>query len=102
MLLVLSLTACGFQNQSFDMQGKAGDIGDAMEHCRKFMTYLIPENAYVYIDEASSRETEEYYDIFLDIHDDKESGYGQCRVDKKGMIIYHVIREFRQQGRSFN
>ncbi len=100
-LLLVGVAGCGFQKQSFDMQGQVGDIGDAMEHCRRFMTHLLPADSYIYIDQASSRETEDHYDIFLDLHNHYEDGYGQCRVNKKGLIIYHVIRDFNERGRSF-
>jgi len=100
LLLTGLLSACG-QEKPFDLQGKAGGIGDAMEHCRAFMRHLLPDDAYVYIDSASSREATEYFDIFLDLQDRTQEGYAQCRVDKAGLIIYYVIREFRQKGRSF-
>jgi hypothetical protein len=94
------LTACG-QKQPFDLQGKPGDIGDAMEHCRAFMKHLLPDNTFIYIDSASSREAVEYFDIFLDLQDKTQDGFAQCRVNKRGLITYHAIREFRQKGRSF-
>ena len=100
-LFVGLLLGCGQQGH-FDMQGKAGDIGDAMEHCRAFVKHLLPDGTYVYIDAASSRETTEYYDIFLDLQDRTQEGYAQCRVNKRGLITYHAIREFRQKGRSFS
>lgn len=96
---LMLLVAC--QKETYNLQGRAGDIGDAMEHCRAFMNHLLPDDAYVYIDSLSSRETVEYFDIFLDLHDNDQSGYAQCRVNKQGLITYHVIREFRQKGRSF-
>jgi hypothetical protein len=94
------LTACG-QKDPFNLQGREGDIGDAMEHCRAFMRHLLPSDAYVYIDSASSRETVEYFDIFLDLQDKTQEGYAQCRVSKRGLITYHAIRQFRQKARSF-
>lgn len=101
LVVCIGLTACGFQKDSSKMKGKVGDIGEAMEHCRRFMKHLLPAEVFVYIDMASSRETEEYYDIFLDLHDKDQNGHAQCRVDKEGMIIYHAIRNFREKGRSF-
>lgn len=101
LLVSLSLTACGFQRDRSQLQGEVGDLGDAMEHCRRFVKNLLPAEVFVYIDTASSRENEEFYDIFLDLHDKDQDGYAQCRVDKKGLIIYHVIRDFREKGRSF-
>ena len=95
------LSACG-QKETFNLQGKAGDIGDAMEHCRAYMKHLLPNCTQVYIDSASSREAVEYYDIFLDLQDRTQDGYAQCRVNKRGLITYHAIREFRQKGRSFS
>lgn len=100
-LLTAVLSACS-KKEPFNLQGKAGDIGDAMEHCRAFMRDLLPEGSYVYIDSASSRETPEHFDIFLDLQDKTQEGYGQCRVNKQGLITYYVIREFRQKGRSFS
>tara|TARA_B100001063_G_C16547248_1_gene444275 strand:+ start:247 stop:579 length:333 start_codon:yes stop_codon:yes gene_type:complete len=100
-LLICAVSACN-QKQPYNLQGKAGDIGDAMEHCRAFMKDLLPDDAYVYIDSDSSRETPEHFDIFLDLQDKTQEGYGQCRVNKQGLIIYHVIREFRQKARSFS
>lgn len=100
-LLACVLSACN-QKKPYSLQGKAGDIGDAMEHCRAFMRDILPDGSYVYIDAASSRETTEHFDIFLDLQDKTQEGYGQCRVNKQGLIIYHVIREFRQKARSFS
>jgi hypothetical protein len=101
LLFTAFLSACS-QKEPFNLQGTAGDIGDAMEHCRAFMRDLLPDGSYVYIDSASSRETPEHFDIFLDLQDKTQEGYGQCRVNKQGLIIYHVIREFRQKSRSFS
>lgn len=95
----LLLTAC--QREQYNMQGVAGDIGDAMEHCRGLMKHLTERGTSVSIDTLSSRETAEYYDIYLDLSDRKQSGYGQCRVDMQGKIVYHVLRNFRQKSRSF-
>jgi hypothetical protein len=97
----LVLTACLFK-EPYELQGKAGDIGDAMEHCRAFLKHKLPSEAYIYIDSASSRETPEHFDIFLDLQDNDQEGYAQCRVNKRGLITYHAIREFRQKGRSFS
>jgi hypothetical protein len=88
--------------ESYELQGKAGDIGDAMEHCRGFIKYTLHDGAYIYIDSRSSRETEEYFDIFLYIQDSDQEGSAQCRVNKQGLIMYHSIREFSQKGRSFS
>jgi hypothetical protein len=100
-LLIGVLSACN-KKEPYSLQGKAGDIGDAMEHCRAFMRDTLPDGSYVYIDSASSRETPEHFDIFLDLQDKTQEGYGQCRVNKQGLITYHVIREFRQKARSFS
>lgn len=101
MAIAVSLCACT-NKEPYNLQGKAGDIGDAMEHCRAFINYLLPDEAFVYIDSASSREEVDFFDIFLDLHDSKQEGYAQCRVNKRGLITYHSIREFRQKGRSFS
>lgn len=93
---------CGLTKEPYDLQGKPGDIGDAMEHCREFLKHKLPDGTYLYIDSASSRETVEYFDIFLDLLDNDQEGYAQCRVNKRGLITYHAIREFRQKGRSFS
>ncbi|NRA23466.1 MAG: hypothetical protein HRU08_03140 [Oleispira sp.] len=94
------LAACD-SKEPYNLQGKAGDIGDSMEHCRAFLKHLLPSDAYVYIDSASSRETVEYFDIFLDIQDNEQEGHAQCRVNKRGLITHHSIRDFRQKRRSF-
>ena len=101
LLLAGFLSACG-QKETFDLQGRAGDIGDAMEHCRAFLKHKLPYGTYLYIDSASSRETVEYFDIFLDLQDSDQEGFAQCRVNKRGLITYYAIREFRQKGRSFS
>ena len=96
------LSGCELYKERYDLQGKAGGIADAMEHCRAFIRHLLPDGTYVSIDSASSRETVEHFDIFLDLHDQTQEGYAQCRVNKRGLITYHAIREFRQKGRSFS
>lgn len=101
-MVMVVLTAACLKKEEYNLQGKAGDIGDAMEHCRAFINYLLPDEAFVYIDTASSREEVEFFDIFLDLHDSKQEGFAQCRVNKRGLITYHSIREFRQKGRSFS
>jgi hypothetical protein len=54
------------------------------------------------VDSASSRETNEHFDIFFDLQDRDQEGYAQCRVNKRGLITFHAVREFRQKARSFN
>lgn len=95
------LSGCG-QRGPFNLQGKAGDIGDAMEHCRAFMNHLLPDGTFIYIDSASSREAADYYDIYLNLHDKAQEGFAQCRVNKRGLITFHAIREFHDKGRSFS
>lgn len=102
LLTCLVIAGCRLYKESYEMQGKAGDIGDAMEHCRAFMKHKLPDDTFIYIDTASSRETNEHFDIFFDLEDRDQEGYAQCRVNKRGLIIYNAVREFRQKGRSFN
>ena len=96
------VAGCRLYKDAYEMQGKAGDIGDAMEHCRAYTEYVLPNDAYVYIDNASSRETNEHFDIFLELQDNDQEGYAQCRVNKRGLITYHSIREFTLKARSFS
>ena len=99
--LMSTAILCGCQKAEYNMQGVAGDIGDAMEHCRGLMKHLTLKGTRVSIDALSSRETAEYYDIYLDLSDTKQDGYGQCTVDMQGKITYYVLRDFRQKSRSF-
>jgi hypothetical protein len=101
LIICVVLASCGLYREPYELQGKAGDIGDAMEHCRGFIKYTLHDGAYIYIDSRSSRETEEYFDIFLHLQDSDQEGFAQCRVNKQGLIMYHVIREFSKKGRSF-
>lgn len=101
LLAYIGLAACGLQKEPSKLQGKVGDLGEAMEHCRTFIKHLLPNDVFISIDTASSRETSEHYDIFLDLHDKDQDGHAQCRVNKQGLIIYHAIRNFREKGRSF-
>lgn len=91
----------GCQKAEYNMQGIAGGIGDAMEHCRGLMKHLTLHGTQVSIDTLSSRATADYYDIYLDLSDSKQTGYGQCTVDMQGKITYYVLRDFRQKSRSF-
>ena len=102
LLTCFILASCRLYKEQYEMQGKAGDIGDAMEHCRAYIKYVLPADAYVYIDTASSRETNEYFDIFLDLQDNDQEGYAQCRVNKRGLITFHAIREFTLKAQSFS
>jgi len=102
LLTCFILASCRLYKEQYEMQGKAGDIGDAMEHCRGYIKYVLPADAYVYIDTASSRETNEHFDIFLDLQDNDQEGYAQCRVNKRGLITYHAIREFTLKAQSFS
>ena len=85
----------------YDMQARVGDIGDAMEHCRGYISYVLDGDVMIHIDQISSREETEYYEIFLELQDVTQEGWAQCRVSKEGTIIYHKIRDFTRQGRSF-
>ena len=76
------------------MQGKVRGIGDAMEHCRAYMSYLFPDSTFVSIDSESSREVVGYYDIFLVLDRNVQEGFAQCRVNKSGLITYHSVRQF--------
>lgn len=103
-LVGAGLSGCdyqGYQKDKSKLQGDVRDLGEAMEHCRRFMKHLLPPGVFVYLDSASSRETSEYYDVFLDLHDSTQNGYAQCQVNKQGLIIYHAIHNFSEKGRSF-
>jgi hypothetical protein len=102
LIICCVLASCGLYREPYELQGKAGDIGDAMEHCRSFIKYTLHDGAYIYIDSRSSRETEGYFDIFLHLQDSDQEGSAQCQVNKKGLIMYHSIREFDKKGRSFS
>ncbi|MGK0247438.1 MAG: hypothetical protein ACI910_000160 [Oleispira sp.] len=102
LIICVVLASCGLYREPYELQSKAGDIGDAMEHCRGFIKYTLHEKAYIYVDSRSSRETKEYYDIFLHLQDSEQEGFAQCRVNKQGLITYHSIREFGGRGRSFS
>ena len=102
LLICMVLAGCGLYKEPYELQGKAGDIGDAMEHCRRFIKYTLHDEAYIYIDTRSSRETNEHFDIFLHLQDNDQEGFAQCRVNKQGLITYHSLPEFRQKGRSFS
>jgi hypothetical protein len=80
LLACMVLASCRLYKEQYEMQGQAGDIGDAMEHCKGYIKYVLPNDAYVYIDQASSRETSEHFDIFLELLDNDQEGYAQCRL----------------------
>ena len=100
-IICFVLVGCNLYKERYDLQGKAGGIGDAMEHCRAFIEYTLHDEAYVYIESRSSRETKEYFDIFLTVQDSDQEGHAQCRVNKQGLITYHSIRNFNVKGSSF-
>jgi hypothetical protein len=102
LIFCVILASCGLYKESYELQGKVGDIGDAMEHCRGFIKYILHDEAYIYIDSMSSRETKDYFDIFLHLQDSDQEGFAQCRVNKQGLITYHSIREFSKKGRAFS
>ena len=98
--LAMGCSACVKPND-FDLQGDVDTLGDAMSHCRAYTTHEMPQGTRISLDEYSSRETREYYDIYFDLSDSSQSGYAKCRVDKSGMITYLGTRDFRRKSRSF-
>ena len=88
-------------HNNYELQGDVDTIGDAMSHCRAYTIHSMPEGTRVSLDEYSSRETREYYDIYFDLTDATQSGYAKCRVDKSGLITYLGTRDFRKKSRSF-
>lgn len=99
--LVIGCSAC-VKPSEFDLQGDVDTLGDAMSHCRAYTTHEMPEGTRISLDEYSSRETHEYYDIYFDLSDSHQSGYAKCRVDKNGLITYLGTRDFRRKSRSFS
>ena len=98
---LLSLGACAEIFERFNMKAEVSGIGDAMEHCQAFMEHLLTEDVQVFVDEKSTRETVEHYDVYFHLYDEKQEGWAQCRVNMRGEITYHSIRDFRIKGRSF-
>lgn len=99
--LVLLCSACMKKNK-YEMQADVDDLGDAMSHCRGYTQFLMPKGTLITLDEWSSRETLQYYDVFFELTDSKQTGYAKCRVNKTGLITYHGTRDFRRQSRSFS
>lgn len=98
-LVVVLLTGCN--QHDYNMQANVDTLGDAMSHCRGYTRFMLPDEARMSLDELSSRETPEYYDIFFDVSDASESGHAKCRVDKTGLIIFYQTYGYRQRSRSF-
>lgn len=96
------IIASGCQKAEHNPQGDVDTIGDAMSHCRQYTKAVLPEGTLIALDEWSSRETREYYDIYFDVSDSTQTGYAKCRVDKMGLITYHGTRDFRTKSRSFS
>ncbi len=97
---VIFVSGCNLMEP--DPQGDVDTIGDAMSHCRQYTKEVLPEGTMIALDEWSSRETREYYDIYFDVSDATQTGYAKCRVDKMGLITYHGTRDFRTKSRSFS
>jgi len=101
LLLTILLNSCSELFERFEMRADVAEIGDAMEHCKSFMEHILSEDVQVFIDEKSTRETVEHYDIYLLLYDAEQEGWAQCRVNHRGEIIFHAIRDFQEKGRSF-
>lgn len=101
LLLAFMLNSCSDMFERFDMRADVQEIGDAMAHCKRFMEHILAADVQVFIDEKSTRETVEHYDIYLLLYDAEQEGWAQCRVNHRGEIIFHAIRDFEQKGRSF-
>jgi len=101
--LILAATFLSGCNQvQYDPQGDVDTLGDAMSHCRAYTKAVLPQGTRIALDELSSRETREYYEIFFDVSDANQTGYAKCRVDKYGLITYHGTRDFRTRSKSFS
>ena len=100
-LSLVGLTACSELFEKFDMQADVREMGDAMEHCQRFMDHLLTDDVQIFVDKRSTRETIEHYDIYFHLYDEKQEGWAQCRVNMRGEITHHAIRDFRMKGRSF-
>ena len=98
-LTLVMLAACS--REPYIMQAEVREMGDAMEHCKGFMKHLLPDDAQIHIDDRSSRETVEHYDVYFKLYDAKQEGWSMCRVNMAGLITYQAVHEFRQKGRSF-
>ena len=100
MVLAIGCNAC-MNSNDFNLQGDVDTLGDAISHCRAYTTPEMPPGTRIALDEFSSRETHEYYDIYFDVSDSSQSGYAKCRVDKSGLITYLGTRDFHRKSKSF-
>ena len=95
------ISGCELYKEHYNLQGKAGDIADAMEHCRALMEFNLHEGTYIYFDTASSRETTEFFEIFLHLQDSTQEGFAHCQVNKQGLITGYAVRDFAEETKSF-
>ena len=95
------ISGCELYKEHYNLQGKAGDIADAMEHCRALMEFNLHEGTYIYFDTASSRETTEFFEIFLYLQDSTQEGFAHCQVNKQGLITGYAVRDFAEETKSF-
>lgn len=93
LLPLAMLTAC-----DNSLQGRVHDIGDAIEHCRTYARKTLPNDVVISVDQLSTRENREYYEVFLNIQNRTRRGYAHCQIDMDGLIVDFTTPGFRQKG----
>ncbi|GGY58400.1 hypothetical protein GCM10011297_33870 [Bacterioplanes sanyensis] len=97
LILLSQLTGC---MRDPERMANIRDIGDAINHCRRYTEQVMPADTAVAIDRLSTRENADGYDIYLRVSDKNNNGWVRCQVDEDGYIDSHRIYGMRHEGPS--
>lgn len=90
---VLALAGC-----SDGRQGKVRDLSDAIAHCREYSDKVLPNDVEISLDQFSTRQSREFYDVFLNAETRTKRTYVHCRITMSGYIDLYDTPGLRRKG----
>jgi len=92
-LAIFALAGCSLQE---GLQGDVRNLGDAINHCRDYTRNTLAGSPVISVDRLSTRESREYYDVFLNLDRQDKHGYVHCQVNMDGLIVEHSVNKYRK------
>jgi len=99
---ILLLTGCA-RDEGYPTQAASGirNLGEAINHCREYTEYHVDGNPVISLDRLSTRRDGNFYEVYLNLDNKKESGWAHCRITMKGDIRVHRVYGFNKGGGFF-
>ncbi|WP_430461298.1 hypothetical protein ACQUQU_00510 [Thalassolituus sp. LLYu03] len=96
-LALLLLNSC-----SKGLQGDVHNLSDAIEHCRDYSRNVLDSDLEISLDQYSTRQSREFYDVYMNVESRVRKGYAHCKIDTAGLIVLFDAPGFRRKGGAFS